>query len=1349
MSSPHTDDGPPVAERPRSTAVILVTSGAVLAIILLAIAFTVRTGVPEEQATAPAPEDDIPELIPPPIAAGDIDPADGPLHSDQQVRLERGGWIQVPDPENPERLAQRYRCERLDPSPEGMGPGWVQMTDPRAELHLSPQRIVTLASQSALVFLNNQAMESGRMTGDVEIRMYESDDDGPADLDGDPSLVIYTDEADLDNFLGEVTCPGDIFASTPSMDFHGRDLTLRINDRENRIESLNVAEPHWIRLTSDAAQLPGQAGGEPESLRLASSGVAGSDVASDTLMNATAQSIASVGRDTPSLQNVQFYRLTLNDNVHIMQGNESTGRAAFGDTLHVWFALQGSETAGLLGTGYPADAVASENPPLLTGAERAASVTANRLCDVPNHRLLQVNQRPQKPSDPRSIAGPPRHDDVHVTSDGLLEMRPESSTPPGMLSESDSHLQLEGKPVRLYDYADGFEAHCGMLRFESEADLFSLEAGHGRIVRIESPQFELVADYLEVRQSDAQAELIGPGEMELRRDGHNIPGDKPLTDRLRITWEDGVELEFRDDGGQDVSGRRLQLAAFNGDVDVVSDDFELTSDFLDVHFRPDGDDRDDIEMILARGRVNARTARNDGSIACEELQLDLVPDSDGRSVPAALRASEDVEASGEQGTIWTPRLLVEFFDPVDPDRVTSTDRGEDEHIVAGSDIRTVEAGDSVQILLRNGHRVFADHLTADAEQETLELTGEDVMLVAESAWIDRARRLIYDDRNGTATLDGPGRLQFADDDLALEDRGPIDMPAFESDSTIIWQDALHLTFSDAGVEADNEAVSRQLRTALFEGSVQVQTPEFDLQSETLDAQFRDDPARTDNLQRVIARGDVRAVAARDEGQLTCKELQIDFEPDLLDRPAPARLTATGNVEAMSEEGVMWTPKLTVRFTDPASPDRLARSDSSNENRFGAAEVHTMTGEEEVQIRLAEGERIYADRVLADAAEERIELAGENVKMYIDNAWVDQGRVVIYDEQDGIARFEGPGRLRMMEGSVQPLETGPVPPPEIEEEPELTARWYESMYFDERANDGGGFLRLVGDVIITADINDDALHRYEQRRVTGHTLELNFDRIDESGSVLGRVREHGDSGAMAGRREVRHFMAAGIDGTHARIDALAWPDAAREEDPQIMSVRGERIEHETATQASDIDGAGTLIVHDLRDDDQNDRDDRFGGRGTTRFQWSDSLAMTREMDDLYRVVLIGDVQVEHRSLDQEITTLTSRRLRASILQDAPAADTGTNDLIQVSGSAELRRVIASDDVFIRTPEYDVDCDEFDYDVSTALATLSSETSRGVAIHRRQTGQTFTHHRAKWFMDETNRIIIDRGGGGVGN
>ena len=110
------------------------------------------------------------------------------------------------------RLAQEYGAVRIDPLPDS----WVDMDQPWARLHPSNGRIVEMQAIEGKMRVPDQAIESGRLKGEVRIRIFEPQLDGqdvPLDQ-RKPSVVIEAEEADYDAAAGEIHSPRVVRVST-------------------------------------------------------------------------------------------------------------------------------------------------------------------------------------------------------------------------------------------------------------------------------------------------------------------------------------------------------------------------------------------------------------------------------------------------------------------------------------------------------------------------------------------------------------------------------------------------------------------------------------------------------------------------------------------------------------------------------------------------------------------------------------------------------------------------------------------------------------------------------------------------------------------------------------------------------------------------------------------------------------------------------------------------------------------------------------------------------------------------------------------------------------------------------
>ena len=95
------------------------------------------------------------------------------------IKLEQGAWVQVADEDG--GLAQQYSADRIDPLPSGL----LEMERPRARIYLGGGRVLVLRGEHGLLEAPQQAIESGRLDGDVVIRLFSPRNGRDVDLTND------------------------------------------------------------------------------------------------------------------------------------------------------------------------------------------------------------------------------------------------------------------------------------------------------------------------------------------------------------------------------------------------------------------------------------------------------------------------------------------------------------------------------------------------------------------------------------------------------------------------------------------------------------------------------------------------------------------------------------------------------------------------------------------------------------------------------------------------------------------------------------------------------------------------------------------------------------------------------------------------------------------------------------------------------------------------------------------------------------------------------------------------------------------------------------------------------------
>ena len=165
-----------------------------------------------------------------------------------------------------------------------------------------------------------------------------------------------------------------------------------------------------------------------------------------------------------------------------------------------------------------------------------------------------------------------------------------------------------------------------------------------------------------------------------------------------------------------------------------------------------------------------------------------------------------------------------------------------------------------------------------------------------------------------------------------------------------------------------------------------------------------------------------------------------------------------------------------------------------------------------------------------------------------------------------------------------------------------------------------------------------------------------------------------------------------------------------------------------------------------------------------------MTMNREIDDRYLVVMEREVEVLHAGLQPEDTlSLTADRLEVTIERPDDATPARSKEQaternpeqdqkqepkpklldssgVELGGPADLVRVRGIGRVFVRTPEHDVECSEFDYNVDTQIAMLRADPGRVVTVQSKGAATPIRAERVQWDL-RTGRIRILGGEGAI--
>ena len=881
----------------------LTLAGSVAAALLLGLVFLLDAGRPAPKKIAQTQSSDVTELIGPAVldenaaSSGLLDPSIG-------LDLPSGGWIQIADAQG--NLAQQYRCEHLDPKPPELPAHWIDMTHPQVELFLEGGRLLTIEGDQAKVYAPSRALEMGHITGHVRINLYEPRDGDVADpAIHAADMEMRTSSVDFDNFLGLITCEGRIEVHTPTEEVVGLDLEVLMDEQNNRIEHMRLQELDYLLMrpkSQAAAHAP-----NPQWPRRDPSIARQPQRSQPQFVTAALQSKPRSADDT-----ADFYRLTLHDNIRIRQGDARDGRTVTGNELHVTFSFQ--QTTGgdsLVDMALPANPTPTlANQPL-------------------NDWLLASLMGRSTPT-----IGP---DDILVTCDSGLTMIPapieEQPEDP-----NDTRALLLGSPVYIIDAGDQIEVTCDRVLYDGLGKRYDLLADEGNEVTLHDSRLRAQGTHMWMSPELGLAGFIDEGTIAML-DESDLPaaaagivpasanaalalGEQTETpdqaSSLDITWSEGVDITFDPSGESDDPA--IRAIVFKGDVDVVSPDGVFASDWMQMNFSRD---------------------------------------AEGNATPSRLLAREQVRAHNDDQTIWADDLEVTFAmkegEQQEPDGTTPLPdaTGSDSLIGTGTEVQDVFANGNVQVLMDDGSRVFAEHLVADAAQEQVVLTGDNVVIARDDFLIDHGRHVELERRNGTAQWKGPGQARMLTQPLDLTADERIERPSIPArkpgeKATVSmrarWNDAMDYdsTFNEGAgsieLRGKVSVVTEPKPTELdrLNGDAMVlqfvRPTDGDATrslSEALAANRSDEPFDRSSdrvLEQLIARGDARLE------QRTWTNVQRDGVPEVF--YVAAKHITWNDLETSAE--VIGNGELVLRqppSEDPSKPDATGLFKGPGTSRF--------------------------------------------------------------------------------------------------------------------------------------------------------------------------------------------------------------------------------------------------------------------------------------------------------------------------------------------------------------------------------------------------------------------------------
>lgn len=589
-------------------------------------------------------------------------------------------------------------------------------------------------------------------------------------------------------------------------------------------------------------------------------------------------------------------------------------------------------------------------------------------------------------------------------------------------------------------------------------------------------------------------------------------------------------------------------------------------------------------------------------------------------------------------------------------------------------------------------RIVGGLLRYETGRELLQVKGaEGRPFSLQSPRLDlQAQGMEVDRRSGAGRIDGGGRMRLgAADGAAIEavGRAPAaaaaGRPVQAAESIAASDRTVHMTWSEGvGLAFEPGAEQSRLRQADFRGEVLADAGEVRLDAGRLVVDCQPQGAR-DAVTRILAERNARATRVPEGSSLAGQRVELVLEPLADGGSRPVRLLADGEVEALQQDQRLWTDAMECTFV-PA--EARERADLDQVRTRGA-----------VQALVSRDVRIWASAMDAEPVRKSVTLQGPDLLLVRGNAVVDGMAEVQMDEASGQGHAPGPGRCRYFLSPLTDDAPQRLARPAVAGAPQMETLWREGLTY-RRIDPSASVLQLAGDV--EASASRDARER---------------DDLKANEVLLWMVRADGEQagGEASSLRRVR--ATGGV-----RLESRQWGCDDRSDEPRLLRLVAEDVTHDVATGEADVPTPGTLLVFD-RDDEgaKSGPPSLFDGRGTTRFRWGQALAIRRiESPATYRITMADQAELVHAGLrEQDTLTITSDTMEAIVERrdGGPAmAGQGLAQPADLGGAVRLQRVVADGRVLVRSPEIDVECDRFDHDLRTKVATLSARPGRVISV-----------------------------------
>lgn len=588
---------------------------------------------------------------------------------------------------------------------------------------------------------------------------------------------------------------------TGQIEMEGRGLSVRWNDRDGRLELLEIAHGDVLKIT-DPSQISLLGGPkkprsrpQPSAMRpnaplpvmLAAKGRAAEGEVVTSFQRPQTQprrdqaQRAAHGSNPPLVYLASFY-----DNVKVTQPDPSGAGDQVVidnvDRMDVNFILKQS-------TSSPATQPTTAPAPAVTSVPSGAAAETQQ----PKAAASAPTTKPAEKEQP-----------VFVHWTGVLRITPLQTSPPVPLKPGDAAVTLVGAPVQIHRVEPRQQGtddiRCASVLYLTAGEKVWL--GHSdqfpeilitkfppKKARDPSPTRLVSSGIVQYAGGEDRAIVTGPGQGEIPLEASG-PGQHPL---LQAAWMKGAEFDFTQ--GPADKQAVLHYGHFEGDVDIRHPRMALRSQSLDLLFDPSmtpavaqtagatakkGQSQADLRQAIATTGVWCQLQDSNGkkqTIKSNRLVLDTDV-ANGKIYPRHVNATGSVHAYGEDDL--KARYLDLWLAPsktATPAKAGSR-QASDGFETAQTELERMVARDQVVAKSKDGSVASGDELlvtTVNGKQRTILSSRSQARVTDAKGNVVAGPEIHFDNSDGRARVIGPGSLHAVQQASTTQPARPVDV----------------------------------------------------------------------------------------------------------------------------------------------------------------------------------------------------------------------------------------------------------------------------------------------------------------------------------------------------------------------------------------------------------------------------------------------------------------------------------------------------------------------------------------------------------------------------------------------